>query len=140
MALLLFAFGSMIACQKSTPTLDSQSKDATQPGAPIDGPAAASIVPVAASALVAMPVEHDLCRELCAASAPLHCPASAECAPHCRQMMSIPACRGEMLTTLRCFAKQPVQNWECDSDGLPSIKQGFCDPEQEKFTNCMQQE
>jgi hypothetical protein len=53
-------------------------------------------------------------------------------------MIEIPTCQTEMLATLRCFAKQPTSNWECDTDGAPSIKEGVCNPEQEAFTNCMQ--
>jgi hypothetical protein len=144
LAIILFALGAMSACQKSPPSLDSQSQATTQPVGNIAAPAIASVAPVAASAgsvapsAVAEPAQPVLCRELCAASAPLHCRAAAECAQHCQQMMDMATCRSEMLITLRCFAKQPVQNWECDSDGLPSIRAGFCDPEQEKFTNCMQ--
>jgi hypothetical protein len=53
-------------------------------------------------------------------------------------MSAIPQCRAEMQAALRCFAEQPSKNWECDTDGLPSIKEGFCDAQQEKYTNCMQ--
>ncbi len=139
LAVLLFASGAIVACQKSHPSLDSQSQVTTQPA-----PVTTSVAPVAASAAlvaqstVAKPGEPDLCRELCAASAPLHCRAAAECAKNCQQMVDTPTCRSEMLATLRCFAKQPVQVWECDTDGLPSIKAGFCDPEQERFAGCMQ--
>jgi hypothetical protein len=79
-----------------------------------------------------------LCTKLCAISAPLKCKAAAECEQHCKQMLSLPTCSAEIVQSLNCFAKQPSASFECDENGLPSIKEGLCDAEQAKVASCLQ--
>jgi len=138
----LFTLGTIIAmataCHKSATQLDSlpetqpavataaQAPTAAQAEAPISNPSGANLANGA------------LCTRLCAISAPLKCKAATECEQHCQQMLSLPACSSEMVRTLTCFANQPRENWECDDDGLPSIKEGHCNAEQAKFATCLQ--
>jgi hypothetical protein len=142
-AIALVLLVTLGACQKAPLPQKSQPQPivAVSAGSAMQSagkPVASAPIASAPSVLAAEPMAGNLCAKLCERSAPLHCKAGAECGQHCQQMIAIPACRAEMLTSLRCFASQPSQNWECDADGLPSIKEGLCDAEQERYTNCMQ--
>jgi len=138
LVLLTVIIATATACRKSPTQSDSPPETpiavSTEPQAPTAAPAEAPIP----SALPTNSANAKLCTRLCAVSAPLKCKAATECEPHCQQMLSLPACSSEMLQTLECFANQSSKNWECDTDGLPSIKEGRCDTEQAKFTSCMQ--
>jgi hypothetical protein len=82
----------------------------------------------------------DLCNDLCTKTAPLHCKSAGECLERCREMGSLGSCKSEMTDAFRCFARQPVQNWYCDDEDIASIKEGYCDSEQERFLACMQKQ
>jgi hypothetical protein len=78
------------------------------------------------------------CGAVCERGRELRCANHGECSKRCSEMLATPACRGELLAALSCFAKRPASDWECDADGAASIKDGFCESEQERFATCLE--
>jgi hypothetical protein len=78
----------------------------------------------------------DHCSAICARSAPLGCVGASECQSYCEEMATSIACRAEMTAVLDCFAEQPTENWECAAQGLPSLREGHCSPEQAAYRDC----
>jgi hypothetical protein len=81
--------------------------------------------------------DRDICPRICARSAPLRCAQASNCVAGCEQMRAMPTCREALSAALRCFATLPLQAWVCDDTGLPSVKDGQCDPEQAGVAACM---
>ena len=78
----------------------------------------------------------DPCGPICERARGLACKNGAACAENCRQMAAVGACKDEMASVLGCFAREPIGHWECDENGEPSIKDGYCDAEQARFVAC----
>jgi len=78
----------------------------------------------------------DPCGPICERTRGLACKNGAACADNCRQLAAVGVCKDEMVSVLGCFAREPIAHWECDENGVPSIKEGFCDAEQARFVAC----
>lgn len=78
------------------------------------------------------------CRDICQHSRRLNCQHADECATNCFGMGSIPSCQTQFAAFYRCLAGQPNQNWRCDEDGMASIREGFCDREQQQAVECVE--
>ncbi|MBN2196519.1 MAG: hypothetical protein JW751_27150 [Polyangiaceae bacterium] len=104
--------------------------------APTPPPATSASRAVADAEATAAPAG-DVCVELCELTKPLHCAAHARCVAECREMRSSEHCRAQMDGFLACLLRHPVDRWECVEDGTASIKEGFCDPEQEAYIVCV---
>jgi hypothetical protein len=39
-----------------------------------------------------------------------------------------------------CLAREPRPHWECDDDGMPAIKDGYCTAQQAALAGCLQRE
>ena len=50
--------------------------------------------------------------------------------------MRLPGCDAELLRFMACAAREPASHWECD-DGIPALKDGFCDAEQASVVKCV---
>jgi len=132
---------SFLCCRESAPAPDPDGVSARPSGTlPSKTQLAltANVPPTPSVASAGSTIE--LCSELCAKTATLHCKSAGECLERCREMGSLAACKSEMTDAFRCFARQPVQNWHCDDEDIASIKDGFCDSEQEKFLACVQRQ
>lgn len=46
-------------------------------------------------------------------------------------------CPAEMSKLMTCALKHPAERWECSDEGVASIRDGYCDKEQEAFMNCV---
>jgi len=97
--------------------------------------------PPAAPALPAAPAPPasaapDLCPGMCERARALKCKHDEGCVAACRQMSTASGCATEMAAVLSCLAREPLEHWECNSDGEPAIKDGYCDAEQSKFVAC----
>lgn len=99
----------------------------TQPSTPL----APSPKPSAASAT------SSHCDQICARTSELGCALAAQCAELCLEAMQHGGCEPEMAAVARCVLSEPVSHWECTPPGLASIKQGFCDSEQQAFVHCV---
>ena len=80
----------------------------------------------------------DPCGPICERTRGLACKNNEACVANCRQMAGVGACKDEMGSVLGCFAREPIAHWECDDDGAPSIKEGYCDAEQARFVACVE--
>ncbi len=73
---------------------------------------------------------------MCRVGQRLKCGASDELCQTACASMTRGVCAKELGATLECFAKQPVDHWECGPEGLPAVKSGFCDTEQAAAVDC----
>lgn len=79
-----------------------------------------------------------LCERVCAHTAPLACSEQAECAASCAEMhRSVQTCKPKLEVFLRCLVSRPLTDFECDDDGIASIKDGPCDLEQGAVAQCL---
>jgi len=105
-------------------------------------PSVARAVPVAEQAHVS-PVKVpetvvSACRQICGRSVELKCSHANECEPNCVATASATPCAAAFSTFYDCLVKQPVKNFECDEDGVASVREGFCDAEQATALRCME--
>ncbi len=77
------------------------------------------------------------CEALCAMLDPLKCRNGRECGPRCRSMLQIRGCAREMQKVLGCLSKQPLENWECDDDGIGAVRDPYCSDEQAMVVGCL---
>lgn len=78
------------------------------------------------------------CEEICRIPAPLHCSHQDECLHGCESMATGPICKAEVNRMYDCLLRQPVQNWECDENGVGAIRDPFCDKEQAAAVKCIE--
>lgn len=79
-----------------------------------------------------------LCEHVCAHTAQLACSAHAACAASCAEMhSSVQACAPRLEAFLRCLLSRPLTDFECDDDGVASVKDGPCDHEQGAVAQCL---
>ncbi|WP_437284162.1 hypothetical protein [Sorangium sp. So ce406] len=109
-------------------------RPAAAPGPPVSPAAAAPGPARRASATGAAGV----CERLCATSQALGCLHADQCLAACAAMQAQAPCSAEMQVALACFARQPASAWACGEDGVPSVKEGICDAEQEAYVRCVE--
>ena len=78
------------------------------------------------------------CEEICRIPMPLHCSHQEECVSGCESMAMGPICKAEVNRMYDCLLRQPVQNWECDENGVGAIRDPFCDKEQAAAVKCIE--
>ena len=103
----------------------SKSADRPAPGASLAAPKAAAPA-------------GDPCGAICERTRALACKRAGACADNCRTMLAVAGCKEEMAAVIGCFAREPTDHWECDDQGEPAIKAGFCDREQGRFVTCVE--
>jgi hypothetical protein len=79
----------------------------------------------------------NACTSICERSQVLRCLHADECLVNCVAAGSGTPCNAEFQAFYQCLVPQPIKNWECDEDGVASIKPGNCDKEQERAIQCM---
>lgn len=52
-------------------------------------------------------------------------------------MGSLTPCTDRVGQLYKCLAREPVAHWECATDGVAAIRDGFCDREQGDAIDCM---
>ena len=78
------------------------------------------------------------CEEICRIPGPLHCSHQDECLHGCESMATGAICKAEVNRMYDCLLRQPVQNWECDDNGVGAIRDPFCDKEQAAAVKCIE--
>jgi hypothetical protein len=58
--------------------------------------------------------------------------------PNCLGMASLTPCSSEISRFYDCLVAQPIQHWECGSEGVAQIRDGYCDTEQQQAVGCME--
>ncbi len=53
-------------------------------------------------------------------------------------MWGFGACANEMRRFVVCAADHPAGDFECDEEGLPSVKAGYCETEQAAAASCVE--
>jgi hypothetical protein len=53
-------------------------------------------------------------------------------------MQTYPLCNAAVRAAFACFARLTEGDWECDPEGLPTVKGGLCEAEQAAVAKCMQ--
>jgi hypothetical protein len=85
---------------------------------------------------VATPAVQEACRTICERSRQLTCKNAQECLPNCLGMASLTPCSEPISEFYRCLVREPLEHWECDEDGIGSIREGYCDSEQARAVSC----
>jgi hypothetical protein len=83
------------------------------------------------------PARDNPCAAMCVHSLALHCEAAHECTAQCEQAWELETCQPTMRRALSCFAAQGAGAWACDEDGLPELKDGYCQDEKAVHAACM---
>ncbi len=136
----LALLGGLTACRRPTDAAPDPSASARAAQTPTPAASATPTPPPAtpaASAGSTATTSGDVCVDICELTKPLRCSAQAQCVPDCHEMRSGEHCRAQMDAFLACLVRHPVDRWECVEDGTASIKEGFCDPEQEAYILCV---
>ena len=136
----LALLGSLTACQRpsdAVPDATASARAAPTPAlAPSATPTLSAATPASSAGSTAR-TSGDLCVDICELTKPLRCSAQSQCVPDCHEMRSGEHCRAQMDAFVACLVRHPVDRWECVEDGTASIKEGFCDPEQEAYILCV---
>jgi len=78
------------------------------------------------------------CEAICRIPVPLGCNHQDECVHGCESMATGPICKAEMSRMYDCLLRQPVENWECDENGVGAIRDPFCGKEQAAAVKCIE--
>ncbi|MGC4070182.1 MAG: hypothetical protein QM784_37090 [Polyangiaceae bacterium] len=132
----------LLACQQKVDTTASNSSSAAVTSQPVVGKAPegastgfANDPTVSATHLATRPHQ---CVVFCRRSVELKCKLPVEqCMSNCSEMLALPNCQNELGEVFHCFEKEPVDHWECDGDGMPAIRGGFCESVQRAFAACV---
>src|SRR5439155_863841 len=93
--------------------------------------------PSAAQPKAAVPDE-NACIAMCDKVSSLKCSTMAECIKGCGEMRTaMTACSKGLDSFMLCLVQQPVGNFECNDEGVPSVKDGFCDAQQQALASCL---
>jgi hypothetical protein len=139
-----FIGAGLLACPIVAGCIDHKAEAGLPPGAvaPLQAePVARKEQKVAAQRETPSPAASELaqtCRDICQNSRRLNCKHADECPTNCFGMGSIPSCQAQFAAFYRCLVAQPSQNWRCDDDGVASIREGFCDREQQQAIECVE--
>jgi hypothetical protein len=76
------------------------------------------------------------CGRICETTKTLACKRHAECQNGCIQAFGTPACVAELRRFLTCTESSPTTSFECSPEGIPILKDGVCDSEQETVMGC----
>ncbi|MBN1652573.1 MAG: hypothetical protein JXA30_02235 [Deltaproteobacteria bacterium] len=76
------------------------------------------------------------CLRICGHVSELNCGTESVCVQGCSYMVNIPKCTPQMNAFIDCVSKESVDHFECGEQGIPSIKEGYCNEEQARFAEC----
>ena len=76
------------------------------------------------------------CAKVCEIARRAGCRKLRECLENCVAMTTLPACTFEVVSFLDCLVLQPASNWECDAEGVGSVRDPYCAAEQAKLVAC----
>jgi hypothetical protein len=76
------------------------------------------------------------CLQICGHVSKLNCGTESVCVQGCSQMVNIPKCTPQMNAFIDCISKESIDHFECGEQGIPSIKEGYCNDEQARFAEC----
>jgi hypothetical protein len=123
----------LTSCREKAP--DEAAPAVTQAALPAAAPAASG---VDADALSAPGASDPLCVKMCERGSALHCKVDVSaCRDACQHSLS-PPCDSELRASLTCVTAEPIAHWECSDEGLPVIRDGYCNAEQAKLMACVQ--
>jgi hypothetical protein len=134
---LLFGAGAAAACSKEPRKAPAVSAGSA-PSAATLAPAPSAAQPSEKESAATGSAAGEPCKVVCSRSRELGCPNQQGCEKACAEMLSMPVCKDELVASLRCFGTHPASGWECGEDGLASIKDGLCNPEQARFVACFE--
>jgi hypothetical protein len=77
------------------------------------------------------------CEGICEISHRLKCKNAGECTSSCIAMGSLEPCTAATAAFYRCLRGHPAEHWECSSEGIASVKDGYCDAEQARAAACL---
>lgn len=130
---LALVLTGLTSCREKAP--DEPAPAVTQAALPVAAPATSG---VDAAALSAPGASDALCVKMCERGLALHCKLDASgCREACQQSLS-PPCDGELRASLACVTVEPLAHLECSDEGLPVIRDGYCNAEQTKLMACVQ--
>lgn len=131
------------ACARSSaatePAERSEGLTATALSAPVVARSVAA--PQGSVPLAAQQTAEDLrktCDVICGHSFALKCAQANGCAVNCLGMATLTPCSAEFAQLYSCLKTEPTAHWECAEDGVAAIREGYCEREQSRVTQCME--
>lgn len=76
------------------------------------------------------------CGDICRKTETLGCRNQRLCVDGCVQSFGLPVCPRELGNFLSCATKEPVERWVCSPDGVPALRDGSCEAEQQAVVDC----
>lgn len=133
---LCLLLGSLAASGCTSDTAKADNPEPSREPAAEPPAAAPSATLKAASASKGKDV--GLCTDLCLKTEPLGCKAQAGCVTSCGEMRTVASrCVPAMDAFMDCARAQDRSSFECSEEGLPSLKEGTCDSEQNQVAACL---
>lgn len=78
-----------------------------------------------------------MCGAICAKTQELGCARAPECQMLCVQGMEDTLCQAHVRAVATCAIGKSASDWECNDEGLASIKDGVCVAEQTRVEACL---
>ncbi len=67
----------------------------------------------------------------------LGCRQPAGCQNACIQLRDAKFCGAQLRDFTKCFLAQPKDQWQCDGDGIPAVKEDACEAERGNVMDCL---
>lgn len=80
------------------------------------------------------------CERVCDRTRELGCKNQPGCLANCVMMAQIKPCAGPFAAFYACLEQQGRDHWECSAEGVPALREGFCESEQEATSRCLEQQ
>lgn len=81
-----------------------------------------------------------LCEQVCERTRGLHCKDRNGCLANCTMMAALEPCDQQFSAFYGCLAQEPLPHWECSPEGVPAIRDGYCEHEQAAASSCLEQQ
>jgi hypothetical protein len=67
----------------------------------------------------------------------LGCRQPEGCQHACTLLHEAKHCSTQLQAFMRCFLKEPKDHWQCDPEGIPEVKEDFCEGERGNVMDCL---
>lgn len=82
----------------------------------------------------------SLCEKVCERTRDLRCKDHHGCLANCTMMATMTPCDEQFAAFYGCLAQESLSHWECSPEGVPAIRDGYCEREQAAASSCLAQQ
>jgi hypothetical protein len=80
----------------------------------------------------------SLCEKVCERTRDLRCKDHHGCLANCTMMAAMQPCDEQFAAFYGCLAQETLSHWECSPEGVPAIRDGYCEKEQAAASSCLE--